>query len=107
LGRLRELHPSGSLASPKSIYRKGTRWYHRFLGPGDSLEKSSLLTTNFHCLYIGNITTRRLLLDEKVDCQISGSHIIIHKALSQSVFTKSVIQVKFNYFHKLKCSVWE
>ena len=23
LGRLRELHPSGSLASPKSIYRKG------------------------------------------------------------------------------------
>jgi len=25
LWRLRELHPSGSLASPKSIYRKGTR----------------------------------------------------------------------------------
>jgi hypothetical protein len=26
LGRLRELHPSGSLASPKSIYRKGTSY---------------------------------------------------------------------------------
>ncbi len=28
LGRLSELHPSGSLASPKSICRKGTRYMH-------------------------------------------------------------------------------
>jgi hypothetical protein len=29
LGRLCELHPAGSLASPKSIYRKGTRYLEK------------------------------------------------------------------------------